>query len=374
MLSIAINVKNGANYLPRCLNALSKFNDIVILDNYSSDGTPLIAKRYPNVRFFQAEFHGMGHARNLLAKYAKYDWLLFIDCDEVLNPQLVKCLLNFKFEDKHVYQLHRYNFYAKTLIDSSSWGNDWVTRIYNRKQTSYMDTDVHESVITNGLTIDKITSSFIFHFPYNSISELISKMQFYSTLYAKQNLNAKHTNLYLLPLRSCFVFFKSYIIQGGFKQGYEGFVISSFNAIGVFVKYLKLYEISNELNINLVISGINSIQELSLIITNINMQHLLPKRVIILISPELLISYSKAYLSTLFNSELVVPYSIIESSNSYIGQAINDYLSNSNDGNDYLIEPMNLDVLNNSFFLKTCKSKLVKAKPIKNVKIHYKTS
>ena len=70
MLSIAINVKNGAKHIERCLDALVKFDDVVILDNHSTDATVQLASKYPNVRLFVHDFLGMGRVRNLLATYA----------------------------------------------------------------------------------------------------------------------------------------------------------------------------------------------------------------------------------------------------------------------------------------------------------------
>ena len=246
MLSIAINVKNGEKYLDRCLNALRCFDDVVLMDNHSTDQTIAIAKKYPNVQIIEHDFLGFGKCRNILATYAKYDWLFFVDSDEIISNQLAKTLQSMKFCDGCVYSILRHNFYDNYLLNSSSWSNDWVNRIYNRKETKYAESDVHESVETNNLIIKKITSGAIDHFPYENISQLIDKMQFYSTLYAKQNLGKKKIRLYSIPFRAIITFIKCYFLKRGFKDGFVGFTISSFNAIGVFVKYIKLYELNRK--------------------------------------------------------------------------------------------------------------------------------
>ena len=88
MLSIVINVKNGEKYLARTLNALTRFEEVILFDNYSTDKTIEIAKTYSNVKIIQEPFCGMGKVRNLAAKHTTYDWILAIDCDEIIHHKL----------------------------------------------------------------------------------------------------------------------------------------------------------------------------------------------------------------------------------------------------------------------------------------------
>lgn len=282
MLSVLINVKNGARHLEKCLDALHKFDDVVLLDNYSTDNTIAIAKRYPNVRIFTHEFGGMGRMRNLLATYAKYDWVFFVDSDEIVSSDLVDKLLHMQLQDGYVYSVLRHNFYANCLLDAASWGNDWVNRIYNRKQTSYSDAEVHESVKTQGLLVERINQGQIYHFPYENIRQLLDKLQFYSTLYAEQNCSKKVAKLYQIPFRTWFMFIKCYILKRGFRHGFEGFVVSVFNAMGVAVKYLKLYELQHKRVLGMVVTLPQNSTEVQKLIKMINAQVLLPHKVFFL--------------------------------------------------------------------------------------------
>src|SRR5579863_6833733 len=191
-LSIVINVKNGEDTLGRCLSSLRKFSDVVVFDNYSTDKTIEIASSYPNVSIVQHEFCGMGKVRNLATAHAKNDWVLFVDCDEVLHPDLVQTVLSTDFVRGTIYLIKRQNYYANSLVNSSSWENDWIKRLFNRNDTRFVQNEVHESFEVNDqIKYKKITTGFIYHFPYRTVSELIHKMQFYSTLYAKQHFNKK---------------------------------------------------------------------------------------------------------------------------------------------------------------------------------------
>lgn len=327
MLSIAINVKNGEKYLARCLNALSRFEDVVLLDNYSIDKTLEIAKLYSNVRIFEHEFCGMGKVRNIAASFAKYDWVFFVDCDEIINPELVNTLLSTKFEDGYIYRIFRQNYYAGLRVSTSSWGNDWILRLYNRQQTRFEENQVHDSFIKNGIEEKKLIGGYIYHFPYDEVSQLINKMQFYSTLYAKQHFGLKKPKLYSLPFRAFIMFFKCYILKRGFLQGFEGLAISSYNAMGVFSKYIKLYELSYQKKIGLAFV-IESIDENKLlkIFNHINEQTLLPSIVFVIINTKHITS-SINVLERLICHNLVISGQVVVTVNKGIDAVVQNFLT-----------------------------------------------
>lgn len=309
MLSIAINVKNGAAHLEQCLNSLSRFEDVVLLDNYSTDETIAIAKKYANVRIFTGEFCGMGRLRNQVASYAKHDWIFFVDSDEVVHPKLTDKLLHMQLDNNCIYTVLRHNFYDNFRVDGCSWGNDWILRLYNRTKTQYLESEVHESLNTKGLKVAKIKIGFLYHFPYDNVTQLINKMQLYSTWYAKQYLGKKKPGLSTIPFRALFMFIKCYIIKRGFLYRFAGFAISSYNAIGVFSKYIKLYELSNRFGLVLAISFTPKVN-LTRLSDAINLQKLLPAKVLIIVDKTLsntLITDQLKHLQT----SVVVPSEII---------------------------------------------------------------
>lgn len=358
MLSIAINVKNGAKYLEVCLNALYKFDDVVLLDNYSTDNTLEIAKRYTNVRIFQAEFSGMGNLRNIASGFCKNDWVFFVDSDEVVNQELVTTLLNLEFKNGNVYSILRHNYYDGKLVDSSAWENDWINRIYNRLDTKYMEYSVHESINVSGMNVIKIENGNIYHFPYEKISELLDKTQFYSTLYAKQNLGKKKASLCMIPFRALVMFIKCYLLKGGFRDGYEGFVVSTFNAIGVLVKYFKLYELEHKKPITLLLdlNGINSNEALK-IIKNINQQKSLPT-CIALIDDNADNSYTKLLLvrTEVFKNSLDLNQD--ENIHKLLNIAENSSMA------ENVVYVKNYNYLENNMLIASCKQDFIKNKNI----------
>ncbi|MDD3265890.1 MAG: glycosyltransferase family 2 protein [Burkholderiales bacterium] len=298
MLSICVNVKNGERFLSKALASLSRFDDVVLLDNYSTDKTIEIAKQFTNVRVFQCEFQGMGKVRNIAASHAKNDWILFVDCDEVLEPELVDILLNYNFERGNIYNIYRKNYYDGVIVESSSWGNDWIKRLYNRNDTKFAENQVHDNFIDNLPNI-KIHGGSMIHFPYEMVNQLIDKMQFYSTLYAKQHHGKKHPALWLIPFRAFFMFLKCYILKRGFMSGYEGLAISSYNAMGVFSKYIKLHELDYRKKIALAID-ISSLDEIEKVAKMVNEQYLLPEMVFLCVKDNLLLNNISLALSSKF--------------------------------------------------------------------------
>jgi glycosyltransferase involved in cell wall biosynthesis len=286
-ISIVVNVKNGERTIAKCLSALHKFTDVVVFDNYSTDKTVEIAKSYSNVNLIRHEFCGMGKVRNMAAAHAKHDWVFFVDCDEVVHPELVDTILSANFCARTIYLIKRKNYYANYLVDSSSWENDWIKRLFNRNDTRFVENEVHDSFeVNDSIKYEKVAPGFLYHFPYAKVSELIDKMQFYSTLYAKQHFNKKYPSLWIIPFRAFFMFIKCYILKRGFMDGFAGFAISSYNAMGVFSKYIKLYELYNNCTLALAIK-VETVEELANLITSINYQNQLPEFVYLMTADKL---------------------------------------------------------------------------------------
>lgn len=313
MISVVILTKNSATYLERCLNVLNKFSEVVIVDNGSTDATIAIAARYPNVKIYEREFCGFGPLKNIGADLASNDWVLFVDSDEVLHPKLAEYILSLALDDSKVYQFYRKNYYDNLLIDGCSWDNDYVTRLFNRKVTRFNDNQVHESIITKELKVEKVAQTserFIYHFPYTNTSQLMAKLEHYANLYAANNYGKKPVKLWMIPLKTIAAFIKNYLLKKGFKYGYEGFLISSYNTMGVLVKYLKLYELSRKKNLVMAIVVDDENVNFEEIVSSINSQKYLPTKLIVLISDQIL-SGNKNQIQQKFHEELIVPVKII---------------------------------------------------------------
>jgi glycosyltransferase involved in cell wall biosynthesis len=241
MISVTILTKNSQKYLDEVLSALRDFDEVVIYDTGSNDATLEIAKKYPNVVIHEKPFNGFGPTHNQASSVAKHDWVLSIDSDEIVTDELVKEIRSLNLNEQCVYSFPRHNYFNGKFIQWCGWYPDRQTRLYNRKQTYFTDAQVHEAIITEDMQQTSLKHPII-HYSYESLSDFLNKMQSYSDLFARQYKGKRKSSPLKAILHGGFAFFKSYIIKRGILGGYEGFVISSYNANTAFYKYLKLYE------------------------------------------------------------------------------------------------------------------------------------
>lgn len=245
MISVTILTKNSQKYLPEVLEALRSFDEVLVYDTGSNDDTFEIAKRFPNVTIKHAPFVGFGPTHNQASNSTKNDWVLSIDSDEIVTPEMATEIASQELQSNCVYSFPRDNYFNGKWIKWCGWYPDRQIRLYNRTKTKFTDAQVHEAIITTDMKIVPLKAP-LRHYSYSSIADFLAKMQSYSDLFARQYRGKKSSSPCKAILHGCFAFFKSYILKRGFLGGYEGFVISTYNANTAFYKYLKLYEANKQ--------------------------------------------------------------------------------------------------------------------------------
>lgn len=245
-ISVIILTKNSQKYICQCLDALQLFDEIIIIDNGSTDGTLTMAQKYSNVKIYETAFIGFGPLKNMAIGYTRNEWVLSVDSDEIFSELLVNEILNLTLDNHCIYSILRDNYYNQKHIIGCGWQNDYVLRLFNKKITHFNNNQVHESLIIKPhLKVKKLTQRFK-HYSYENASELIEKMHKYSSLYAQEQKNKKKSSPSKAFLRGIYTFIKNYFFQKGFLCGYAGFLISLTNANTTYYKYIKLYEENNK--------------------------------------------------------------------------------------------------------------------------------
>lgn len=244
-ISVVVLAKNNDNTIKKTLQSLEGFDDVVVYDNGSTDESINIAKSFLNVNLIQGEFKGFGWTKNHAATYAKNDWILIIDSDEVVDDILFNSLKNKNLDKNSVYKLNFKAFYKDIQVKYCGWNNQKIKRLYNKNITKYNDNDVHEDIITKGLNIDYLDGN-VEHYSYHSISQFVQKADHYSTLFAKNNMGKKKSSPLKAILNAKYSFIKTYFLKKGFLDGYVGLVIAFSHMVTNFYKYIKLYELNKE--------------------------------------------------------------------------------------------------------------------------------
>ena len=250
-ISVCILVKNAQNTLAQCLESLREFGEIVLLDNNSTDKTLQIAQEfntaYKNLRIEKSEFIGFGALKNLCVSYAKNEWILSIDSDEVLENEALSEIKALDLKQNFVVALGRKNLYDGEWIKACGWYPDFVWRIFNKNFTGFNDNFVHESVKIPQNAEKIYLKNALKHYAFNDIESIITKMNRYTSFSAQEKFKkGKKASFLGAILRFHLTFFRDYFLRKGFLYGYKGFIVALLNAEGAFYRYAKLYELQKD--------------------------------------------------------------------------------------------------------------------------------
>lgn len=281
--SAAMLVKNSERYLAEVLEALSAFDEVLLLDNGSSDRTLEIAAQFGNVRVCSHEFTGFGSMKNLAADMAKHPWIFSIDSDEVPDAALIESIrAAVEHNDPHtVYALSRLNHYNGRLIKACGWYPDILPRLYHKNYVRFNNRRVHESLELSREIHVRSLKGRLKHYSFQNAEGLIQKMQQYSTLYAEENRYRKTASVFKALLHGGAAFVKNYFLKKGIFYGADGLIISSANAQGSYYKYVKLYEHNRNMSVALIVTTYNRPDALALVLKSALAQTRLPQEIII---------------------------------------------------------------------------------------------
>lgn len=243
MLSVAIITKNEEERLPDCLKSVHFADDIAVIDSESTDQTIAIAKNM-GARVFIEPWKGYAQQKQSAVDHCLYDWVLILDADERVPPATAAKIsetLKTVSAETAAFGFNRKNILHDKWIKHCGWYPDRIVRLVNRKIGKFDECYVHESWHTQGKVA--MLETDIEHISFRDYSEMIVKMEHYSSLAAKEFLkNQKSVNRFSPLFHGLWMFFRTYFIELGLLEGFDGFMISTLNAGGSFLKYAKLIE------------------------------------------------------------------------------------------------------------------------------------
>ena len=244
-LSVAMIVKNEAHHLAQCLDTVTAWVDeIVILDSGSTDATQQIAEQY-GAKFYQnTDWPGFGKQRQLAQQYATSDYVLWLDADERVTPELRQSIQAAIAQDapNTAYKIPRLSEIFGHKIRHSGWYPDYVIRLYRKDFARYGDQLVHEKVeLPANANIQKLQGDLL-HYTYQNIHHYLVKSAGYAKAWADQREKAgKKATLWQGISHAVGCFVKMYVIRLGFLDGKAGLLLAILSAHSTFVKYADLW-------------------------------------------------------------------------------------------------------------------------------------
>lgn len=248
-ISAVIITYNEESNIGRCIESLQGVADeILVVDSFSTDATEKICRKY-GVRFLQRKWDNYSLQKNFGNDQATNDYILSIDADEVISPEL-KCSILFVKENLNAdaYSFNRLTFYCGKPIRHCGWYPDCKIRLWNRRKARWQG-EVHEKLIFDTSFDTEKLSGDLLHFTFKTFLDHINKVNKYSEIAAYTALeNNKSSSLCKLILKPIFKFWHIYLIKGGFLDGYAGFLISKMYALDAFLRISKMRLIKKEKN------------------------------------------------------------------------------------------------------------------------------
>ncbi len=246
-LSVAIITYNEEKNIARCLQSVLQVADeIVVVDSYSSDATEQICQQY-KARFIKEKFRGHIQQKNYAMELAENDFILSLDADEELSPELTASILTIKNKpEADAYRFNRLSSYCGQFIYHGTWYPDSKIRIWDRRKGKWGGENPHDRVMMDGGTrLGKLHGN-LKHYTYHTISEHINQMNKFSDIAAMESYKkGKKASLILhLILNPLYAFIKSYFIKLGFLDGVAGFQVAISGSFYRFLKYAKLRALS----------------------------------------------------------------------------------------------------------------------------------
>jgi len=244
-LSVIVITKNEERNIRSCLKSVQWADEIIVVDAGSLDRTVDIAKEFTQ-KIFSRPWDGYSAAKNFGLTQCTSEWIISLDADERVTPELQKEILDrLTSVDQKVTALsmpRRANFLGK-WINHCGWYPGYVTRVFRRSAGRFTEEKVHERLEIYGETIP--LHSDLLHYTDPDLRHYIEKFNKYTSLAAEEMaVHKKRFMLIQLIVNPAWVFLKMYILRFGFLDGIPGLILCVLSANYVFTKYAKLWEYS----------------------------------------------------------------------------------------------------------------------------------
>ena len=244
-LSAVLITRNAASVLDACLESLAFADEIVVVDSASSDGTARLAEGR-GARVVQKEWLGFGRQKQFAVEQAAHDWVLCLDSDERVSPELAASIrATLEAPVSPVYRMARRNRFLGRWLAHGEGYPDWSPRLFNRLNARWSDDLVHEKVLF-AVTPGTLRGDLL-HDSSDDLAAYLDRQNRYTTLAARQAYErGRSAGVLHLVFSPVVRFFKFYVFRLGFLDGMPGLLHISIGCMNSYMKYAKLMELQRD--------------------------------------------------------------------------------------------------------------------------------
>jgi glycosyltransferase involved in cell wall biosynthesis len=245
-VAVVLIVRNEAARLRDCLASIRWADEIVILDTGSTDETVAIAREFTG-KVHSAAFSGFGPLKNQALDLATCDWILSVDADERVTPELQQEIMAaLRADPGHAgYLVPRLSYLCGRPMRHGGWWPDYVARLVRRGQGRFTDVPVHEELVIRGST-GRLAAPLL-HDAYDNLEQVLEKLNRYSTLAAeKMHRAGRRAGVMTALVHGAWSFFRTYVLQLGLLDGRRGLILAVLNAEHSYYRYAKLWRLQDK--------------------------------------------------------------------------------------------------------------------------------
>ncbi len=243
-ISVAIITRDAAPELDRCLASAVFAEEIVVLDQGSTDDTAAVCARH-GAALHQSEWLGFGPTKQKAVALCRNRWVLSIDSDEEITPELQAAITALPDAPAEAaFALNRLSRFLGKWIRHCGWHPEHVVRLFDRERAAFNDKPVHEGIEAEG-PVGRLPG-LLKHYTYETMDQYIAKLNRYTTLAAEQmHAEGRTANLWQALVRAEATFWRMFILRGGILDGWTGAVLCWSSGFYVLAKYVKLWRMGN---------------------------------------------------------------------------------------------------------------------------------
>jgi len=246
-ISVIIITGNEEENILDCLKSVSWAAEIIVVDSESVDKTLEIAKEVTN-KIFLNKWEGYARQKLFAMEKSKNGWVLSIDADERVKPELAEEILTKDLSVAVGYYIRRENYFMGKLITGCGWGNDYQLRLFKKSKTKLTDNLVHEGFVVDGKRL-KLKRTII-HLTNKNLYQAIEKANKYSSLESIEKYKSKNVSALAIIFKPIFELYQHFVARKGYKDGVHGLLVSLIHALTKLMVLSKIWELNNKNNVN----------------------------------------------------------------------------------------------------------------------------